>query len=160
MTDKPYDLLTPWVQAQIDAATADLSRQLAEARADAELWHSRCIGAVWLIPGEVTAGQLQDAAKEAATLRASLAESRRHAGVELSEENDRLIKQLAETRAERERLIEALNEIATFKRTGGFDAAASLQNVQAFASRVVRRAALSPPRDGEPSAALQTGEKP
>ncbi len=46
-----------------------LTRQLAEARAEAELWHSRCISAVWLIPGDVTLGQLQEAAKEAAELR-------------------------------------------------------------------------------------------
>ncbi len=78
---------------------------------------------------------------------------------ELAQKYSDAMCELAEARAERERLIEALNEIATFKRTEGFDAAASLQNVQAFASRVVRRAALFPPRDGEPSAAMGTTDE-
>ena len=48
---------------------AELREEIERLRHDRDLWQARCIGAIWLIPDEITYGELRGAAKQAAELR-------------------------------------------------------------------------------------------
>lgn len=55
---------------------ADALAEIERLRAERDLWESRCLGALWLVPEEKTCGELQEAARRA---RALLGAIERHA---------------------------------------------------------------------------------